>query len=363
MVRLVRDTIKIIDLNSSFFPEFLFKTIGNNGRLPYKIKCLLFGIVPWAIGLIVSLFSGSLEDFVAQYGFLTSCLVIGITLWALVRFFKKIDDTFIKLDLSGAAPKEFFAWVNKIENSWFATFGYYADAIGLAAIGFIFSYFILSTGRPFQKPPWVVDEPTLIYLIAWYTLAFFTIGASMSKLFAAIRITRRFCKAHIKSEDLMPLNPDRTGGLRLLGKLCLELDAAVAIPSIVIVVYFIKGVTVWNVYTIAFLSGYTLLLGIIFFVPITPAHDAMAEAKEQELQKISTLFKDFYSAISDRKKALDPKYLEGLRNLHFLYEEINKMAVWPLDFKTIARFLATSLFPWIGAITVEVILKIQLVFG
>jgi len=358
----VRDIHKIIDLSSSPFPEVFLRTLGKDGkRLSYTVRCLLFGIALWITGLIVAYFSGAGPSFVAQYGFSTACVVVGITLWALIRFFKKIDDTFMKLDMGGTVPQEFFEWVRKKENSWFNAVGFYADAIGLAVIGFLFSYFILPSGQPFQKPPWIVNQVTFIYLVAWYTLIFFLAGGCISKVIAAIVITRHFCKVHVKSENLMPLNPDKTGGLGLLGKLCLELDMAVAIPSIVFIVYFVKGVTVFNAYTVAFLSMYTLLLGIVFFVPVTPAHDAMLDAKEQELQKISTLFKDFYSTISDRKKALDPKYLEGLRNLHFLYKEVNKMAVWPLDFRTIGRFLATSLLPWIGAITVEIMLKMQLI--
>lgn len=359
---MVRDIQKIIDLSSSSFPEAFLRTLGKDGkRLSYTVRCLLFGITLWITGLIIAYFSGAGYSFVTQYGFLTTCVVVGIALWALIRFFKKIDDTFMKLDVGGTVPQGFFEWVRTKEKSWFTAFGYYADAIGLAVIGFLFSYFVLPSGHPFQKPPWIVNQVTFIYLVVWYTLIFFMAGACISKVIAAIVIIRHFCKVYVKSENLMPLNPDKTGGLRLLGRLCLELDMAVAIPSIVFIVYFIKGVTVFNVYIVVFLSMYTLLLGIVFFVPITPAHDAMLDAKEQELQKISTLFRDFYSTISDRKKALDPKYLEGLRNLHFLYEEINKMSVWPLDFRTLGRFLATSLLPWIGAITVEIALKIQLI--
>ena len=358
----VRDIHKKIDMSRSYFPEVFLSALGKDGRwLSYPIKCLLFGVALWVTGFIVAYLSGSSHSFIQQYGFLTTCLVVGLTLWVLIRFFKKIDDTFIKLELTSAMLDEFFEWVEKKEGSRLAFFGYYSSAIGFGIIGFLFSYFVLPSGQPFQTPPWVVNEATLGYLVVWYALIFFMIGACIAKAVGAIRIIRHFCKEYIKSENLMPLNPDKTGGLRLLGKLCLELDMAVAIPSIVFIVYFIKGVTIFNAYTLAFLFVYTLLLAIIFFLPITPAHDAMFDAKEKELQKLSTLFRDFYSAISDRKKALDPKYLEGLRSLHFLYEEVNKMAVWPLDIRTIARFLVTSFLPWIGAITVEIVLKIQLV--
>jgi hypothetical protein len=159
-------------------------------------------------------------------------------------------------------------------------------------------------------------------------------------------------------EVILPLDPDRTGGLKELGRLSLDLDMIVAIPSVAfpIAVLLFKqaeflghkigetNIEVWTILGIL----YALLLVVIFFVSISPAHDAMVKAKTDYLLKIHSEYKDMHERLLRKlrpRELIAPSEYDSLLNLYKIYDRVENMAVWPLDFRTVARFVMTTILP------------------
>ena len=169
----------------------------------------------------------------------------------------------------------------------------------------------------------------------------------------------------VSDEEILPLDPDRTGGLRELGQLALDLDLILAIPSVAFPIYLLRfkifeflGREVENIsrateinMAIMISILYGLLLVIIFFGSISPAHDDMVKAKRNYLLKIHGEYRDIHEELLrklDTKQRVEPKEYSRLSSLHDLYDKVQSMAVWPLDFRTVVRFTATSLLPLVS---------------
>ena len=132
-----------------------------------------------------------------------------------------------------------------------------------------------------------------------------------------------------------------------LGRLALDLDLIVALPSIAFPLFLsseVKAIEPW----IAVAVLYVLVLIFVFFVSISPAHDDMVRAKTNYLLKIHREYKDMHGNILEKLepgKLIDPDEYKRLSGLYELYDRVEKMAVWPLDFQTTLRFSITSLLP------------------
>jgi len=163
----------------------------------------------------------------------------------------------------------------------------------------------------------------------------------------------RYGKLFLKPEKIRPLNPDKIGGLKPLGQLALGMDIVVAIPSTIILLYLVSGTSLTHPFTLGVIILYTLLLVVVFFIPLSSVHNAMLEAKEQEFSRINRMFNQIYDKIFYKEKTLTSEDLENIQNIYYLYGEAKKMAVWPLDLSIIYRFVATSLFPLVGSIAVN----------
>jgi len=172
-------------------------------------------------------------------------------------------------------------------------------------------------------------------------------------------IIRKYCKDVVSPEEILPLNPDHTGGLRELGRLSLDLDLIIALPSIAfpIAVLLSKqheffGREMGNIEVAIMLSIlYAVLLIFVFFGSISSAHDAMVKARSNYILKIHSEYKDIHKEILQKlesKELMDPDEYKRLSGLYDLYDKVEGMAVWPLDFRTTLRFTITSLLPMIS---------------
>lgn len=361
---MIRDTEKRIDLTLSPFPEFLLSTLCHDGKLSYKIKCVGLGIILYLIGVITCFKDGKLVDFLQCYQLAALFIVLSGTLIALTSFFRKIDDSILWLEGVICSDRiklnEFIDGAQSGKHIPLAgAFWYYFTGIALGILGLSFFYFVVIPYNAVYLNWVTFDEPGIFkyyYLSLWFFVPFL-IGCFWNKIIVGIMILREYCKKFVTADKIMPLNPDKTGGLSILGRLALELDTALAIPALLIPVYLIAGVPLKNPVVIGLIILYTAGLAVVFFLPLSSAHDAMLEAKERELLKIDGKFRKIHAKTSAHKEILDPKLLEELRSIYFLYEKVSKMVVWPLDISLILKYLFTVLFPIIIGVTTDLVLR------
>lgn len=378
-----KDTEKLVYVTSFNFREFLLSSLGRSGVLPYQVKCIGFGILLYVIGLVCAFASNTLYitvylpptepngspipknvGFLDDMHFLVVVIVLGVTLTALITVLNKTDATIKKLNALSTTEenKRFIDFVKKVKTppkSFFlrADFWYYLDTIGGALIGGALGFYWVTH----PNTPWwgIIDQGISAYFfVAACAVVAYVVGAAVFVTVGAVQMITRYCSYCITPKTILPLNPDKVGGLKPLGQFSLELDFVLAIPSLVILSSLVQGVDLKDPTVAGVIILYTVFLVIMFFIPLSAVHNSMLTAKEQARVRTNTMFRDMYSRISEDDKPTDEKTLESLKNLYFLYEKAEKMAVWPLDLGIIIKFTATSTFPIVASVIIDYIIRL-----
>lgn len=189
------------------------------------------------------------------------------------------------------------------------------------------------------------------YLTSFYTRTFyelivfgFIFPIVLFKYFMIIHSMRHICIKFTKMQviKLRPLNPDRAGGLGVLGKYSLKLVLFLIPPLFPIMGYIFFG----NV-NILFLVGLTLYIPFLiftFFFPLSGAHGAMKTFKEQELRMLSEEFNNIYdkfiSSIRNNNLPKITEEFELIEKIDDLYNKANRMPIWPFDTNTFTKFVS-----------------------
>lgn len=343
--------------------EHLFRIIGREGKFSLELKCLFLVLVLCIPCLILNFLSGTLLIYLVEsWGHLIATAFVGVFMWFLIRFLLDMEDKFLHVNQiifpSQKRINKFRKWALRLEsNKW-----YFIDATIGAICGFIIGLAVIQ-----PDIGWVAGTGSLYkewYLRAWFIFQGFFIGACLSFLWKGFGAIRKYCKDVVSHENVVPLDPDRTGGLRELGKLSLDLDLIVALPSVGFPIYLLRykllelfesstlNISTSEIYaTIALSAFYALFLVLVFFIAISPAHDKMAKAKITYLLKVHGEYRDMHKLLLhrlDTEQRMQSEEYNRLSSLYELYDRVEKMAVWPLDFRTVTRFLVTSLLPLIS---------------
>lgn len=356
--------------------EFLLKTIGRKGFCSLELKCLFLLLILYVPGLITTLLAGTWYSYIVDdWRRFIAIVFIGVFMWLMTRFVERINDEIQHVDQIISPPKKekdqegykewkngegYYKWRNwekklhkytiwvrsgPASHKWY----YFYVMLGIVA-GLILNIFILDpTGVKWVQG----DLLNEIYYRAWFVSLGFLMGACLHYIFGGFWIIRKYCKDVVSHEEILPLDPDRTGGLGELGRLSLDLDLIAALPSVVFPLYLFGrqseylaslGSSVWVGISVI----YAIFLVFVFFVSISPAHDEMARAKKDYLLKIHSEYKDMHESILQKLEPgalIEPEEYKRLSGLYELYDRVKSMAVWPLDFQTTLRFSITSLLP------------------
>lgn len=351
--------------------EYFFRILGREKKFSLELKCIILVLIIYIPGLVTTFLTGPWKLYVFNdWRRLVSTIFIAVVIWFLVRFLKRIEDKIQHVSQVISPPKrekgqngykEWRTWEKKI-NKYKKMMrrrlhlGYYLWAIGGIIGALILNIFI----NP-QATVWVPGSfYNELFYRAWFVAVGFLTGICLYFILAGFFTIRWYCKHVVSHERILPLDPDCTGGLRELGRLALDLDLIVAIPSVAFPLYllrqesqFFEGMEPWVAISIL----YVLFIVFMFFVSISPAHDDMVMAKTKYLLKVHSEYKDIHGILLeklDTDQPIEPKEYAKLSNLYEMYNRVEKMAVWPLDFHTTLRFLLTSLLPLISiGITIQ----------
>jgi len=373
-------------LNSKFSSTF-FRLLETTPRIPSIVKCLTISALLYVPGLLLSFSQGHVvfSEYIMDFGFLASNMAIGLTLWALTRFFQQSDATIQHLNDVVFQTKDYEEFMRSLTNEkkrkdllW-----YYGATIGL---GFI-SFFLAVYPSHIIGANWFLVDVIashskalmFTYFIVWCTIVGCIIGITLFwRVIGSVHVLRKYCREFVSPEKILALAPDKTGGLGALGKLSFELDKAVSIPSIIIFAYVTKraltpmifpeipggGLTIPGGYLIGII--YTIFLAIIFFLPLSPVHNAMLEAKSESLNMIDSEYRKLYPKMVEEIKNyhrdgdVKSEYFHRAERLCNLYDRAKRMAVWPLNLGLISKFLITATIPLVGTFIVEVVVAFVL---
>lgn len=377
----IRDSVKLFDSASFEFREVLLSSLGTDGKLPFWVKCISFGVLLYGVGIVVSFVSNTLlpwtetgivcKPYLTDYSFTILCIVLGCTLAFLLSTLRKLDDSLTqvskRIGIMSTVHNEkkfmdFVSWMRR----WMPTgerffekpkFWYHLETICGALLGMLIALYwsIYSTELFWGRAQFPVSA---LYFILFCGILAYVLGATIFVTMGSVKAIRRYCKDFITKDRVLALNPDKVGGLRPLGQFSLGLDIAIALPSFVIFSYLAQGVSITHPIVATLLVLYTIVLIVVFFIPLSAAHDSMLEAKEIAYDQVNEIFKEISSKISTGDKGFNPKQIKVLKDVYFLYEKISRMAVWPLNISIIIKFVATSLFPIVGSLIVAYVSSI-----
>jgi hypothetical protein len=146
--------------------------------------------------------------------------------------------------------------------------------------------------------------------------------------------------------NLIPLHPDRCGGLRSLGDYSVKTAYLISLFGLYIGIFmpniFKQGGEqyIWYIFITLFL--YMIFSFGCFFGPLFTAHKGMKTAKENLLLDISKQFQEDYliaqTSLSDDSEALKHK-VEKIKELRVFYAMTDDFPVWPFDIHTLRRYL------------------------
>ena len=206
-----------------------------------------------------------------------------------------------------------------------------------------------------SKPLWFSFHP--LPLIVRVILVIIPTGyVTWSFVFRLVLNARLFRKS-LKNVAVHPLHPDQAGGLRSLGRYALSTTYIIAlagsIAALAEYIAFTRGDTEYAYFFHGAILLYLLLTPAIFFAPLSGAHAAMRNAKEDLLVQISDQFNTDYrkvsSVLSGTAEELDEN-IEKVEQLQRLHKLTTTFPVWPYNFSTLRRFIITMSSPLITII-------------
>lgn len=163
--------------------------------------------------------------------------------------------------------------------------------------------------------------------------------------------------------NIRPLNPDRAGGLAPLGSFALTLSYAISALGMLLVAtpitrhYIVEGSFQfkWSLDIILGMGIYATVAPFVFFAPLSVAHNAMKEAKDDLLLQIARRFEYEYDQIQNAlgltknvsgKQSFDlGESLEKLNHLKELHQTTSEFPVWPFNTQNITRFTTSFVSP------------------
>lgn len=190
---------------------------------------------------------------------------------------------------------------------------------------------------------------TPFWLLNFYTLAY----AAFNVAVTVVTLRRLFRTEKIK---LLPLHPDKCGGLVSISQYSLKIGYAIASAGLVIsaaALFELQQGSLREAYPIIVgVIAYIVLSPVFFFWPLGTAHSAMQEAKDAELLRLAQRYDRIYNRLKKEFDNLDDYDAEAekLQHLKDLYAIAEDFPVWPFDISNLRRFFAVVTAPLVPAL-------------
>ena len=311
----------------------------------------------------------------------TSVLTLVITVTLLQAFFRSVPYTFQRLAKQKVIDEkekgQALAFV-QTHRRWLDHPARFLVGAAFAATGAVLIYYVTFGGKlPRLLPgngqapygPYAVE----MWLICWIMglgipLALFVIGNWLFDLFVTAVLVYRM--PVFFELDIQPVHPDRCGGFKTIGDLCLKMVYVVLVPALFVSFWLVVSKHVplaseWQdllspyMLNPGFRTPMKVLLGLlavsgvaVFFWPMYTVHRLMlAERTEmqQTLDGIACQIHQLNQAIladpsfmstDDREKTL-----AEIDSLKELYERTRKVPTWPFERSVALKFVSTQVVP------------------
>lgn len=306
-----------------------------------------------------SKFPGLLQDLLAMtVDFVAQPLFAGLYLWTTTgatQLFEQLDQADVFTD-KGA--------VLNVVDEYRPIFRKPAAFIVITILAIAFTAFMMkgyldqltwkSTGGYIDLQPQMSFLRMPFWFLNSYSLLF-----GMFNVYVTIQALRQLFRRQMEKRAirLVPLHPDGCGGLGSLSKYTLHIAWGIAVIGLVL-----SASTLFDLRVGRLLSDYLLVVSIFayavfaplyFFWPLGTAHEAMRQAKDDEILLLARRFDATYAGLKadlDGDKKVRSEDMSRLRNIKELYQIAGEFPVWPFDVKSLRRFFAIVTAPLLPAV-------------
>ena len=208
---------------------------------------------------------------------------------------------------------------------------------------------------------WITSQGRLLavgYVFLFCIAVFYTLIPIYAVRICAISLFLRDVVANSRV-NMLPLHPDKCGGLKPVGRLGLRNQYALSVFGvnvallILVSLVFLKDLPSSLLGLIAAATVAYLVLGpIVFMGPLLPFRAGMLKTKSELMGEVARRLRVELLRIRSQLTAgeisgEDEKLIDRLRKIGGVIDEL---PVWPFDAGTVRRFLTAYVVPLIGAV-------------
>ena len=220
--------------------------------------------------------------------------------------------------------------------------------------------FTAGFGTEWEKIPgigrdiWLsVAIATPLNILAWYVITMM-VGRYIATV---IGLSKFFSSGLVM---IRPWHPDRCGGLGTISNYALRMTWFIAACGVTVLLFayvsFIlllegdAGLIVRDPWIWFNVLLYVVLAPSVFFMTLGAAHNAMRNAKRDQLQLVSDRLDAEFQEVREKIAVPDgdfPGSVTRIKGLSELYEITRSFPIWPFDLLTIRRFGAAVFAPFV----------------
>jgi hypothetical protein len=226
----------------------------------------------------------------------------------------------------------------------------------LVGIGFGIALGLL-TLRLMRKaaPSWIAPEGQLHLAAYVYLYCIILLYTVVIIYVARCIVLSYFLRALVAAAPLriLPLHPDRCGGLRPVGRLGLRNQYTLTVLGINIVlllvvwVYFMHDTAPLRIVMIGASAAYLILGPVIFMAPLLPFRAGMQEAKTEWTHEVARVVRVEIDRLRVQigRNEIAKQDEESIERLRKLGAAIDELPIWPFDAGTLRRFATAYIVP------------------
>lgn len=357
-----------LNLTDPPYPALFLKAFGNDGRLPYKIKCFALAVSIWVVGFVHAYVMNVLDLYVRDIPYLLLSILLGITYIVLMHVCKQTDSTLRELDkIFGRSENEFKEFIGKWNRQ--PPLFYYLclviSAVSVLALSLL--QFFPVTYEYVGKSPWLrafiesgtVSPLTYSYVSLSNILLGIMIGIGLYKVVNIARIIDDYGDKFIKNSKRIDIRrailPQE---LTSLAKLAIKIDIIVAVPTTISVWIFLHDLFtngIVNYGILVYLMGSILVFVLCSAYLLRRLHHEMEKAKEELIGKLDRDIQQVTQQIGQG--------IQGISLFHDLVvvrDQVKRMSTWGVNTGLLIRFFMTGLLPLVTGALLQIWIEILL---
>ena len=331
---------------------------------------LLRGFSAWSAGYLST--SGTVIGFVNDPSVYTN-FVIGLVMFTyyawiprgIVAVFEGLGESGVIGDaVSSKGDRAGYASYSALVDDMVSQLGkWWWPAIALAVSTTVTLTLLLPQYLALGKSAWWTAATfPLIVCLGWFLIGFYGLLVVLFySVLSVVWLRKLFTGFAVR---VRPLYPDGAGGLASLGNFTLKLSYMIAFVGMILVVtpitrnYVAVGTLQfrWTPELLTGLGVYVVSAPIVFFAPLSVAHQAMKDAKHQLLLNIARRFDAEYGDVhgvldGDLQDLGDRSQVLG--ELQDLHKMTSAFPVWPFNVDNVTRFGTAYVSPFIIPLLME----------